>query len=238
MRGQAVLLEPCSRAAQIVLILVSCAVLGGCRDADQGAARSTTSSSVTVPSGVVAVPLAAPAPELPEQCRDAAASLGFAVPCPTRLPLVAGVGVACSDSCVATAGGDATLDRVFFLQVEGYDSAEPTETVHHLVVEARRIDRAPPSPCFDGAPLGHLPVNGRDLTLLDCPTPTAEQEASIVHGEGAHASHLLGYWDANGIRNVVSVHGGATPSNRSLLQQLAASIELVNMSTTDVEGRS
>ena len=47
-----------------------------------------------------------------------------------------------------------------------------------------------------------------------------------MHGEGAHTGHVLGYWDENGIRYVVSIHG-ATEPNQEFLQQIIASIEII-----------
>jgi hypothetical protein len=64
------------------------------------------------------------------------------------------------------------------------------------------------------------------VTLLDCPPRTPEVDRQIMHGEGAHVEHVLGYWDEHGIRYVVSVHG-ATDSNKSLLAHVIASIEIV-----------
>jgi hypothetical protein len=170
--------------------------------------------------------LANPLPGFRRQCEDAAASLGFPVPCPKRLPLVSGKPIGCSGLCVATAGSGETLDRIFFLNVEGYDGGPSSETVHHLIVEARRIERAPPSPCYGGVAAGKLKVNRQEVTLLDCPPLVLSEGAMIAHGEGAHAGHLLGYWDEGGIRDVVSVHGSTKP-HRRLLRQLVASIEII-----------
>ena len=64
------------------------------------------------------------------------------------------------------------------------------------------------------------------MTLLDCPPRTPDVDLQIMHGEGAHVEHVLGYWDEHGIRYVASVHG-ATDANTSLLKQVIASIEIV-----------
>jgi hypothetical protein len=172
------------------------------------------------------VRLASPRPGFRRQCEDAAASLGFAVPCPKRLPLVSGKPIDCSGPCVATAGGGETLDRIFFLNVEGYDGGPSSETVRHLIVEARRIERAPPSPCYGGVAAGRLKVNRREVTVLDCPPMAPGAATMVMHGERAHAGHLLAYWAESAIRNVVSVHG-ATGPNRSLLRLLVSSIEVI-----------
>ena len=184
--------------------------------AADGAADGATSARMTEPAA-----------GLPRQCREAATSLGFAVPCPTRLPLIGGLRVRCGGSCVGVAGGDETEARIFVLEVEGYDaSIWAPETVRHLVVEARKVQDAPAVPCYEGVPVGTLEARGREVALLECPPPSPGAEADIRHGEAIHAGHLLGYWDAHEVRYVVSVHG-MTEAHRALLEQLASSIELV-----------
>jgi hypothetical protein len=188
---------------------------------DSGGASSTEQPAAST------VPLTAATPGLRRQCKDAAASLGFAVPCPTKVPVLEGKPADCSGSCVVMAGGGETLDTIFFLNVEGYDSGQVSEPVRHLVVEARRVERAPPSPCYGGLPAGNFTVGGREVRQLECPARTPEAEARIMHGEGAHAEHVLGYWDEGGVRNVVSVHGSTKP-NRSLLRRLLSSIAIID----------
>jgi len=46
-------------------------------------------------------------------------------------------------------------------------------------------------------------------------------QASIRHGEGAHAEHLLGYWDGRGVRSAVSVHR-TTDRSSALLERLVS----------------
>jgi len=214
--------------ALIVASFGSVVIAAGCSDTPDTASPTTPSPSVTDTSPAVNdVPLAPPDPRLMQQCQDAAATLGFAVPCPDRLPLVAGEPALCSDSCTAMAGGGETLDTIFFIDVEGFDSTAPADEVRHLIIEARRVDRSPPSPCFGGTPIGHIDTGQGDLNVVDCPVPTAADEASIRHGEGAHSGHVLGYWDEGGVRNVVSVHGGSTEPNRALLAEIASSVEIV-----------
>jgi hypothetical protein len=173
------------------------------------------------------VALTKPAPGLAHQCRDAAKSLGFAVPCPTRLPLVGGKPVDCAGSCIAIAGGEDTEARIFFLNVEGYDANESApEAVRHLIVEARKAPDAPPNPCYGGFPAGAVRANGQDVAVLECPPDSPQAQANIRHGEGAHIEHLLAYWDADGVRYVVSVHRTAV-GTRVLLEHLVSTIELV-----------
>jgi hypothetical protein len=105
----------------------------------------------------VALPLAEPAPGLAQQCEGAASSLGFAVPCPTRLPLIDGEPADCSGSCIGLAGEKGAEVRSFFLNIEGYDAnADAPGTVRHLIVEAQKVQDAPPSPCYEGVPVGAL----------------------------------------------------------------------------------
>jgi hypothetical protein len=125
------------------------------------------------------------------------------------------------------AGGGESLDRIFFLNIDGYDPPSPSsQTVHHMIVEAREIDRAPPSPCAGGSLAGTTSITGRHVAVLHCPPRTPEIEPQIMHGEGAHVEHVLGYWDENGVRYVVSVHG-VTEASMGLLQHVIASIEIV-----------
>lgn len=221
------------RAALVVVTCALAAALaaGACTHTDAEPRSSSTqrpAPATTVGAeNVTDAPVLAPAgPGLVQQCQQAATTLGFAVPCPTRLPLIAGQPVDCLASCVGTAGGGETEAQIFVLDVDSYDDDQrPAEAVSHLVIEARRQQDAPPNPCFQGAPAGQLEANGLQVILLACPPRTLEAEADMRHGEGAHAEHLLGYWDDHGTRYVVSVHG-TTDDHRSLLEQLISSIQL------------
>ena len=177
---------------------------------------------------VSGVPLAEPAAGFEQQCQEAASSLGFAVPCPTTLPLVGDDPVSCSATCVGTVG-EASEVRIFGLDVAGYDDiAGAPEAVRHLAVEAFKVDEAPVSPCYEGVPAGTVDVDGLEIVLLDCPPSSAASEASNRHGEGIHADHVLGYWDSRGIRYIVSVHRAPDGSAVLLLERLVSSIELVS----------
>jgi hypothetical protein len=198
-------------------------------DNTRGEAPSTSTRGTSTAedrSVVEMVRLATPLPGFRRQCEAAAASLGFAVPCAKTLPLIRGEPIDCDGDCIATAGGGETLDTIFFLNVQGYDREEPSEMVRHLIVEARRIERAPPRPCYEGVPAGGLRTNAREVAVLDCPPSTPKAQRAIMHGEGAHTEHLLGYWDEGGVRYAVSVHGSTKP-NRRLLRQLVSSIEII-----------
>ena len=212
-----------SVCALVVLVAVACADGDSPASLKSDPGRSTDGAT----EEVTGVPLAEPASGLAQQCRSAARSLGFAVPCPTRLPLVAGEPVDCSGDCIGLAGERGAEVRVFFLNVEGYDAnAGGPETVRHLIVEAQRAQDAPPSPCYEGVPAGVLEANGQEVALLECPPDSPQARANIRHGEGAHIEHLLAYWDSHGIRYVVSVHR-TSAGDRPLLERLVSSIELI-----------
>jgi hypothetical protein len=218
------------------LVAGSCALgltlAAGCAGNDGPAASRSEPNQSTASGGaaeeVSGVPLAEPVPGFAQHCQDAARSLGFAVPCPTRLPLIGGERVGCSASCVGTVGGDGEEARIFVLNVEGYDDrADAPEAVRHLAVEAFKAAERPPSPCYEGVPAGTLDVSGLEVVLLECPPSSAEAQATNRHGEGIHAGHLLGYWDRRGVRYVVSVHR-TTDDSSALLERLVSSIELVD----------
>jgi hypothetical protein len=210
-------------SALAVILLNGCSRNDRPPTADDDRPRSDIATDV-----IGGVPLAQPAAELARQCRDAAARLRFAVPCPTTLPLVAGDRPSCPASCVATAAAGETEEaHIYFLNLDSYDT-EPgaPQAVRHLIIGARKEQDAPPTPCYDGTPAGDLDLNATQVALLDCPPSSPEAEANNRHGQGAHAEHVLGYWDTEGVRYTVSVHG-TTDDSRALLEHLIASIELV-----------
>lgn len=209
-----------------VVAAIAVAWLASCSSSDQGDASTgqTTDVSSLDPSIAGSVPLMPASPTLASQCQDAAAELGFAVPCPSNVPTVHGAPVGCDDGCVSLAGGDETLHRLFSMDIADFDGGEELGEVRHARVEARRVTDAPPVACYRGTDMGR--IDGLSVAVLDCPERSDESAANTRHGEGAHAGHLLGYWDAEGIRYVVSVHGKSAAS-RTLLEHLIASIELV-----------
>jgi hypothetical protein len=71
-----------------------------------------------------------------------------------------------------------------------------------------------------------MEADGHEVAVLECPPDSPEAQDNIRHGEGAHIEHLLAYWDRQGIRYVVSVHG-TTVANRPLLEKLVSSIEFI-----------
>lgn len=130
----------------------------------------------------------------------------------------------CGTSCVGTAGGDDTLHELFFFDVTDFDGGQHLGSVRHLVIEARRLTDAPPIPCFGGVPSDQL--NNGAVSALQCPEldDLPEDAAAMIrHGEGAHTGHTLGYWDLDGVRYVVSVHGASDVSRR-LIDELVAAV--------------
>jgi hypothetical protein len=227
--GQSVRVRMRRWAAGLVIGMAACAG----SDNPSSTAPSTTSASAATTASAADIGAVAPAAELVQQCADAAAELQFAVPCPALLPTIDGRATSCSERppgtaplppCVAQAGGDETLDTIFFLNVEDYDGSSEDR---HLVIEARRVERAPPTPCYGGEPQPDVITRHRSLAMLRCGGPTPQSEASNRHGQGAHYEHLLGYWDEGGVRYVVSVHRGGD-AERQLLEAVADSIQLVS----------
>ena len=194
----------------------------GCAGAPTGGGAAAPSSSA---APVAAAPrLVSAPPALRDECEKAAAELGFAVPCPSQVPVTAGEPATCRGSCVAKAGGGETLDDIFFLEVADFDGGDVLGPVAHLAIEARRVDRAPPVPCYGGSVSERFTVPG--VTVLECPDSSADSQAHAQHGEGVHEGHLLGYWDVDGVRYVVSVHEASTLSQQ-FLTEVVDGVELV-----------
>jgi len=157
-------------------------------------------------------------------CTQAAVELGFAVPCLSEVPRVAGEPATCLDHCVGSAGGGETLHPLFFLDVADFDGPDDLGPIRHLTIEARRVADAPPVPCYEGVPLEQSVLP--DTTVLACPESSPESQANNRHGEAAHAGHLLAAWDADGVRFVVSVHGRSA-ANLELLEAVLQAIQVV-----------
>jgi hypothetical protein len=123
----------------LALVVASLVIAAGCDDGRDGSSMKKRDTSSTAARSVIdGVLLATPARGF-RQCEDAAETLGLAVPCPTRLPLIKGKRVDCSGPCLVMAGGGETLDRIFFLNVDGYDAAPSSPPVHHMIIEARKV---------------------------------------------------------------------------------------------------
>jgi hypothetical protein len=210
---------------RLPLISVVLVVLAGC----SGPSRNRSGpererSAMTSPP----VQLVEASPGLRGQCQEAAAALGFGVPCPTSLPTVDGGLVDCRfHGCVAESGASGTI---FFLNIEDFDAPSRYTGVGpssgHLVVEGRRAASSPPRPCFDGRTIDSLDAGGRTAQVFECPGPSVRAEAEARHGEGAHTGHLLLAWSEGEINYAVSAHGH-NDANRRLLVKLVKSIDVV-----------
>lgn len=209
----------CMRIFGRHILIVAVVGLLGCSASDD--ARNPERSSVAADATGV---LFDASPGMAVDCENAAAELGFAVPCPRTVPDIAGEPASCLSSCVSTAGADETTARLFFLDVAGFDGPDDLGPVRHLAIEARRVADAPPVPCYDGVASERYDIEGS--TVFECPEATAESQGNSLHGEGAHAGHLLATWDASGIRFAISVHGLSAASHE-FLQQVHKSIEVV-----------
>jgi len=96
----------------------------------------------------------------------------------------------------------------------------------HLSIEARpEVDTAP-NPCVGGARLGNVTVGLWTATEFTCPNDSVIVQREAMHGEGAHAGHVLLEWNQNGIDYVAGAHGH-TSVNRELLRQVVTSITLI-----------
>jgi hypothetical protein len=168
--------------------------------------------------------------ELRDQCLNAAEQLGFAVPCPARVPLVRGRPVRCTGGCVAPEGSPPM--PIFFFEVQGFDVPRKYRGVDgrpvgHLIIEARRPEDAGPLPCAAATDAGMLTIQRRSISVFECPSASnAIEQGVIQHGEGAHSNHVLLAWDEGGIKYAASAHGHTTVNLR-LLRRIVESIELV-----------
>ena len=208
-------------AACVALLLVGCS--GDADDEALPGERSTTTAEV-----LDVIPLSDAPAALVSECQAAATHLGFAVPCPTRVPRVGGAPASCEGGCVSRGGAEETLHELFSFDVADFVGGEALGPVRHVRLEARRLQDVPPVACYDGVPAdAEAPDVRPGATVLHCPDATAESQANTRHGEGAHAGHLLAYWDQDGVRYVVSVHGTSSAAER-LLSQLAQNIDVVD----------
>jgi hypothetical protein len=177
---------------------------------------------------------------LQRQCVAAAEKLGFAVPCPRRVPALRGAAMDCSRPrlmqsgesrapCVGLAGERPA--EIFFVDFTGFDVPAAYVGIDgkregHLIIEARRHADSPPRPCFDGVEREAPPIAGRPITRYACPSRSARMERLIRHGEGAHTDHVLFAWGGSGIDYVASAHGD-TAANARLITQIVESIDIV-----------
>jgi hypothetical protein len=171
-------------------------------------------------------------PALVRQCRAASNSLGFAVPCPTRVVTRSGQPLACSPSPIQSLPPLCVgRQHDFFLEWNGFDVPNGYVGVDgnpfgHVIIHAGFVRDSPTRPCIGAEEIGRFLVLGSKSTMYRCPPDSALIERTARHGEGAYTSHVLLDWRANGIEYLVSSHGYGTASV-SLMKQLAASLRLI-----------
>ena len=68
------------------------------------------------------------------------------------------------------------------------------------------------------------------VTEFNCPEDSVIVQREAMHGEGAHAGHLLFEWNEDGVDYLASAHGH-TSVNRDLLRNVVRSMELVQPSS-------
>jgi hypothetical protein len=120
---------------------------------------------------------------------------------------------------------------IFSLELSGFDV--PTDYVGvdgkamgHLVVEARRHTDSPPTPCIAAKRIGTVVVDHWTASEYNCPSDSLTVQREAMHGEGAHAGHLLLLWHRDGVDYIASAHGHTT-TNLDLLKRLVSSMTLI-----------
>ena len=200
-----------------------------------GAPRAGESAS-TRPGSHSRVRLTAAPATLHTDCTTAAHRLGFLVPCPSRVPAVGGQGMSCPPPRGAMPAPCVGLEGqppypIFALELSGFDVPSDYVGVDgkangHLVVEARPKRDSPPHPCIGAKRLGRVTVGHWSATEYTCPNDSVIVQREAMHGEGAHAGHLLLEWNQDGIDYLASAHGH-TATNLTLLKQLVSSMTLI-----------
>jgi hypothetical protein len=206
------------RSANLVLLLAVtlAACSGGDREAENSPAQTSGGTVSEAQIGTAADAGQTPIELVPTDagllrgCRQAAAILGFAVPCPTRLPPTSAP-IRCeipsdfSDAEVKPKEGCA-LGGGFILEPEN-------PAVAHLVIEGSRDGFQ--SDCGERDPHRRVAVRGYEALLIDCPATA-----------GLHAGHVLLRWVEQGTFVTVSSHGH-TDVNRQVIRDIGAGIEIV-----------
>jgi hypothetical protein len=124
-------------------------------------------------------------------CRSAARILGFAVPCPTKLPPTSAA-IRC-ETPPDFSGAEAEPKEGCALG-EGFILEPKNPTVAHLLIEGSRDGFQ--SDCGERDPHRRVTVRGHEALLIDCPETA-----------GLHAGHVLLRWVEEGIFVTVSAHG-------------------------------
>jgi hypothetical protein len=204
-----------------VLVAIAVMILAGCTErtsTDTGGARDGLPSSIDEELVLSDAPA-----EVHAMCEEAARQLGFAVPCPTKVPTRGGEPVVCKLPCGKLSAGGHPL---FFMEFVGFDAPTGINSRDHIIIEGRSLDEAPQEPCVEGRRVADL--DAPPATVFDCPeAPSLAAANHIAHGEGAQIGHLLASWEVDDIRYAVSIHGGDSNAAREALRQLRSYIALV-----------
>jgi hypothetical protein len=182
-------------------------------------------------SSATRVHLVTAAGSLRDQCRTAARFLGFAVPCPGEVPTQKGQPLGCSRLSIPTQLPPCVgPEHDFWIEWNGFDvprrfSGVDGRPAGHVIIHAGLAGSSPSNPCIDGVAVGTFKVDGSTGTFYQCPPDSPRIERLARHGEGAYAGHLTLAWRNHGVDYLVSSHG-YSPSSRTLIEDLSASISL------------
>lgn len=154
---------------------------------------------------------------LRRQCRPAADRLGFAVPCPTLLP-VPSPGAApptlCDPRFLCGPEVGFLFEEDGFMAPRGYVGVDGRPRGRLALAAARQVTAFPVA-CLGGRTVARIQVHGMRGGLFECPAEA-----------GAHFGGVLLRWRERGVVVAVSLHGH-TELNRRLVMVLAAHVELV-----------
>ncbi len=218
------------RAVLIVIVLV----VGACSAKHQPTAAPPTSTSVghSAARSFSNVRLVAANASTRTLCIAAAQSVGFAVPCPSRVPTRAGQPLSCTPLPIPTTLPLCVgLPHDFFMEWTDFDVPSDFVGVDgkpagHVIIHAALVRNSPPVPCIDAVKLRSVTVGASSAIEYQCPPDSPRIERLAQHGEGAYAGHLTLAWARRGIEYLVSSHGFGDAS-RNLAEELARSINLV-----------
>lgn len=190
--------------------LIAAALLPGCTSPTDQVASSPTadvreSISSTPGEEDRTLRLAVVDAGLSRGCQEAADALGFAVPCPTRVPGTSG-DVECKTPG-AFSGAEVTpkfgcvLGEGFILEPR-IRSSEAGATISHFVIEA-----APGGRLCTRESATALTVRDAAVYLAQC-----DQEG------GLHSEHVAAVWELEGIQYIVSAHDWTAYNQRAVLE--------------------
>ncbi len=166
------------------------------------------------------------------ECIAAARSVGFAVPCPSRVPTRHGQPLDCAPLPIPTPYPLCVgLTHDFFIEWTNFDvpadfAGIDGKPAGHVIVNATRVRDSPAVPCIDAVRFSTVTLSGTTAIEYRCPTDSPRIERLAQHGEGAYAGHLALAWTHDAIRYLVSSHGYGTAS-KQLAEDLARALTFV-----------